>query len=437
MDDQYFHSVTLDESLCKGCTVCIKGCPTEAIRVQKGRAWITAERCIDCGECIRTCPAGAKKAISNPLSMLDDFDFNIAIPAPTLYGQFPSTVSCNRILTALKSIGFDDVFEVAVAAEILSRETRAYLSDHDHDGPLISSSCPVIVRLVETRFPSLIDQLVPMISPMELSARMVRERYADRKDRVGVFFISPCAAKVTDIKTPRGITGSSVDGVIGIKDIFKPLSHGVSHVDEEEDLSRAQALGISWARTDGEGSAVFSENHISVDGIDHVIDVLENIENGHIENVDFVEMMSCPGGCVGGPLTVENPYIARNIITGRERNHQNSASGKSSAPPSPSIEGINLKWTEEIESRATHLLDRDYKKAMKMMEDMELIRQGLPGLDCGSCGAPSCRALAEDIVCGKTTETDCVFMLREKIRELTREMIELESRMPPGLDRSP
>jgi iron only hydrogenase large subunit-like protein len=435
MAEQYFHSVTLDEALCKGCTVCIKGCPTEAIRVQKGRAWITAERCIDCGECIRTCPSGAKKAISDPLAILDDFDFKIAIPAPTLYGQFPAAVSCNRILTALKSMGFDDVFEVAVAAEILSRETRDYLKQKGGGQPLISSSCPVVVRLIETRFSSLLDQLIPMISPMELSARIVKEKYKDRTDRVGVFFISPCAAKVTDVKTPRGIEKSSVDGVIGIKDIYKELSHAVSHVEKEENLNKARAIGISWARTDGEGSAVYSENHISVDGIDHVIDVLENLENGHIENVDFVEMMSCPGGCVGGPLTMENPYIARNIITGRERSHLSPMEHDSSGDYLKNLDEIDLLWTEEVVSRTTHILDPDYKKAMKMMEDMELIRQGLPGLDCGSCGAPSCRALAEDIVRGKTTETDCIFMLRERIRELTREMIELESRMPPGLDR--
>ncbi|MDC7242061.1 MAG: [Fe-Fe] hydrogenase large subunit C-terminal domain-containing protein [Spirochaetales bacterium] len=431
MEQNYFHSVTLDESLCKGCTVCIKGCPTEAIRVQKGRAWITAERCIDCGECIRTCPSGAQKAISDPLSLLDKFDINIAIPAPTLYGQFSSGISCNRILTALKGIGFDDVYEVAAAAEILSRETRNWLKIQKEKKPQISSSCPVVVRLIESRFPSLLDQVVPMISPMELSARIVREKYKNSSARVGVFFISPCAAKVTDIKTPRGIESSSVDAVLGIKDIYKELSQAVGHVETEESLSIANSIGVSWARTDGEGSAVYSENHISVDGIDHVIDVLENLENGHIRNVDFVEMMSCPGGCVGGPLSVENPYIARNIISSRERVLQQAAEEKPVELP----EGICLFWTEELESRTTHRLDPDYRKAMQMMEEMERIQASLPGLDCGACGAPTCKALAEDIVRGKTTETDCVFMLREKIRDLTREMIELESRMPPGLDR--
>jgi iron only hydrogenase large subunit-like protein len=334
----------------------------------------------------------------------------------------------------LKSLGFDDVYEVAAAAEILSHETREFLTQNKGKGTFISSSCPVIVRLVESRFPSLLDQLVPMISPMELSARIVKEREKDRPGKVGVFFISPCAAKVTDVKNPRGITQSSVDGVIGIKDIYKELKLAVSQVEEEEPLNKASALGISWARTDGEGAAVNSENHISVDGIDHVIDVLENLENGHIRDVDFVELMSCPGGCVGGPLTVENPYVARSIVSireGRHREEESLSRAESFHPP----KGVDLLWTEQLKSRATHLLDPDYKTAIKMMEEIEIIRKGLPGLDCGSCGAPSCRALAEDIVLGKTSETDCVFKLREKIRDLTREMIQLESRMPPGLDR--
>ena len=429
----YYHSVTLDEDSCKGCTVCIKGCPTEAIRVQKGHALIIPERCIDCGECIRTCPHNAKKAISDPFSMLKDYDYTVAVPAPTLYGQFKDSFSCNRILTGLKALGFDDVYEVAAAAEIITVKTNEFLKKKKPGVPVISSSCPVVVRLIQSRFPSLVDQLTPIVSPMELSARIVKHREKDRPGKTGVFFISPCAAKVTAVKNPRGFHESAVDGVIGIKDIYKQLNLAVSEIDEEEPLSQAGFIGISWARTDGEGSAVYAENHISVDGINHVIEVLENIENGHIQDIDFVEMMSCPGGCVGGPMTVENPYIAKTRIYNRERRSRETN-------PEPVTnrlmdKEVNYLWDEELEPRSIFQLDQDYRKAIQMMEEMEGIQQGLPGLDCGSCGAPSCRALAEDIVRGRASETDCVFKLREKIRVLTREMIELESHMPPGLDR--
>lgn len=423
---KYFHSVTLEEEKCKGCTICIKGCPTEAIRVKNGKAHIIAERCIDCGECIRTCPSGAKKAVSDPISLLDNYDYNIAIPAPTLYGQFPHTLSCNRILTALKRVGFDDVYEVAAAAEIITRQTKDFLEEHRGEGPFISSSCPVVVRLIETRFPSLLDQVIPIISPMELSARIVRELEKEREGRIGVFFISPCAAKVTDVRTPRGFEDSSVSGVIGIKDLFKDLSQAVGDVEIEEPLNTASSVGISWARTDGEGTAVHDENHIAVDGIRHVIEVLESLENGHIRNVDFVEMMSCPGGCVGGPLVVENPYVARNIVCTRERRHIPEKKAECQVLPP----AVNIFWTRELESRTADLLDPDYRKAMKMMEELEQIQEGLPGLDCGACGAPSCRALAEDIVRGKAAETDCMIKLKEKIRNLTREMVGLEGCLP-------
>ena len=84
----YFHSVTLDESKCRGCTNCIKRCPTEAIRVRDGKAKIIKVRCIDCGECIRVCPYHAKRAVTDSFDELEKYKYNVALPAPALYGQF-------------------------------------------------------------------------------------------------------------------------------------------------------------------------------------------------------------------------------------------------------------------------------------------------------------------------------------------------------------
>ena len=168
-----FHSVRLEEDKCVGCTTCIKKCPTEAIRVRKGRASIIDERCIDCGECIRTCPHGAKKAVSDPLSMISGFRFKVAVPAPSLYSQFAESTSVDRILSGLLALGFDEVFEVAEAAELVTEFTKRLLAEkadrarggtspQSRIAPLISSACPAVVRLVQLRFPSLIPQLVPL-----------------------------------------------------------------------------------------------------------------------------------------------------------------------------------------------------------------------------------------------------------------------------------
>ena len=123
----YFHSVTLDKDLCRGCTNCIKHCPTEAIRVRNGKARIIKERCIDCGECIRVCPYHAKKAVTDPLSRINDFKYKIALPAPSLYVQFKNSPDINKILTGLKVLGFDRVFEVAHAAELVTAATKEFV----------------------------------------------------------------------------------------------------------------------------------------------------------------------------------------------------------------------------------------------------------------------------------------------------------------------
>ena len=151
----YEHSVYLDVEKCNGCTTCLKHCPTEAIRIKDGHAVINEARCIDCGECIRVCQNCAKKAKCSSLSSMDKFKWKIALPAPSLYGQFDNLDDIDYVLDGLLKIGFDDVFEVSAAAELVSAYTRKYLKTDGITKPAISSACPVVVRLIGLRFPSL------------------------------------------------------------------------------------------------------------------------------------------------------------------------------------------------------------------------------------------------------------------------------------------
>jgi iron only hydrogenase large subunit-like protein len=423
------HSVRLDHDKCVGCTTCIKKCPTEAIRVRKGQASIQSEKCIDCGECIRTCPHGAKRAVSDPLSIIDACKVKVAVPAPTLYSQFDEDCSVDRVLSGLLELGFDEVFEVAEAAEIVTLATRELLKRSDLPRPLISSACPAVVRLVQLRFPSLIPHLAPLIPPMEVAARIVKERLHPGEEGVGVFFITPCAGKVTVTRAPLGYARSALDGVIGLRDIYLPLRAAILRAPERS-LARAGRRGLEWARVEGECDAVGERRSVSVDGIGNVIGVLEALENGKLADLVYIEALACPAGCVGGPLTVENPYIAKN----RLRNREESAPPESKGPPRYAPLG-DLGWTEAVKPRSALVLDPDMLRALVMMEEIELRVGELPGLDCGSCGAPTCRALAEDIARGTAVESDCVFKLREKVRALAKELIELEERQPPGLDR--
>ena len=174
----YEHSVLLDENKCTGCTTCLRHCPTEAIRIKDGHAVIDSEKCIDCGACIRYCPHQAKRAVCSKISDMDRFKWKIALPAPTLYGQFDNLDDVDYVLNGLLKIGFDDVYEVAKAAELVSAYTRIYLETDGVRKPAISSACPVIMRLIALRFPSLSEHIVHLLPPMEIAAKHAKGRKA-------------------------------------------------------------------------------------------------------------------------------------------------------------------------------------------------------------------------------------------------------------------
>ncbi|MDQ2085462.1 [Fe-Fe] hydrogenase large subunit C-terminal domain-containing protein [Herbivorax sp. ANBcel31] len=432
---KYFHSVTLDESKCMGCTNCIKRCPTEAIRVRKSKARIINERCIDCGECIKVCPYHAKKAITDSFESINNFKYKVAIPAPSFYGQFKSVKSRNHLLTALKRCGFDHVYEVAKAAEIITLETKRLIEESNHKKPMISSACPAVVRLIQVRFPSLIDNILKLESPMELAAKIVKDEISKSENipfkDIGVFFITPCAAKVTSIKAPYEKEKSHVDGALSIEDIYIKALNNLNDLDESENLEKSGFIGVRWANSGGESIALGTDNFLAVDGIHNVITILEQLEDDKLEDVDFVEALACQGGCLGGPLVVENLYVAKTRI----KKIIDEAKSKGFSANYEEKYDYDLVWKGDFEYRPVMKLDKDFSVAMKMLEELEKINKELPGLDCGACGAPSCRALSEDIVRGSANETDCVFKLREKVRDLTLQMMELGAKMPPVMDK--
>ena len=414
---KYFHSVQLDADRCCGCTNCLKRCPTEAIRVHDGKAKILSERCIDCGECIRICPHHAKKANSSKLDEIKGFDHTVAIPAPALFGQFNNLDSIDIVLTGLKKLGFDDVFEVSRAAELVSEATRKMIKDNKLNKPIISSACPAVVRLIKIRFPELCDNVMPLLAPIEVAARIAKREAVEKtglpKEKIGVFFITPCPAKVTEIHSPNYTEHSECDGAIAVSKIYPELTQVMDHLTEVEALGQSGLMGIGWATSGGEAAAMLGDKYLAADGIENVIRVLEELEDEHIRGVDFIELNACSGGCVGGVLNVENPYVAQARIQNLRKflpvslNHLEDG------------ELEDMLWENELAYDADIFrLDKDISKAMEMMSRMEDIYEGLPHLDCGSCGAPTCRALAEDIVRGKAKETDCIFKLRAKIQNV-------------------
>ncbi len=431
MSEKFFHSVTLDADKCQGCTHCIKRCPTEAIRVRDGKAYIISDRCIDCGECIRVCPHHAKKPEYDSLDVLESKKYKVALPAPALYGQFNHLDDVDIILSGLLKMGFDDVFEVSRAAEIISDATRRLMEQGKLKKPVISSACPTVVRLIRVRFPELLDNLLQLSAPIELAAKMAREEAVQKTglkpEDIGIIFISPCPAKVTAVKMPFGVYKSEVDAVVAIKDVYTHLLPYMKEVAESpEALSTSGRMGISWASSGGEASAMLNENYLAADGIENVIAVLEALEDEKFSDLDFIELNSCPAGCVGGVLTVENPYVARTRLK-RLRKYLPVSCNRLTDDVAGKIE-----WERKIEYAPVMELASNVTDALHMLNELERIAATFPGIDCGSCGAPTCRALAEDIVRGKATDSLCIYRLRERMQTLTDELSQLEERLEPN-----
>lgn len=420
----FLHSVALRQDLCTGCTNCIKRCPTEAIRVRDGRAVITTDRCIDCGECIRVCPQKAKRALYDSLSDLENYQYCIALPAPSLYGQFNNLDDVDLILTGLIEMGFDEVYEVSRAAEIISERTRRYIAGHPADHPMISTACPAVVRLIAARFPYLKEYLLPLIPPVELAARMARKaakkKHPELTDRdIGVFFISPCPAKVSYVHNPIGVPRSAISGALSMSEVYFKLSAAMKNVRYSKPLSRSGVIGISWASSGGEAAALLNEKYLAADGIENVIRVLDEIENENFAGLDFIELNACPGGCIGGTLTVENPYIAKARL---QKLRKFLPLTQNRLDPNAPVDPT-LYWDCDPESNTAMMLSDDRFEALKMKTEMEQRKRALPGLDCGACGSPSCEAFAEDVVRGLAGENDCPLLLREKLKKAEKDSL--------------
>ncbi len=419
--DTYKHSVSLDESKCKGCTTCLKRCPTEAIRIRDGRAVISSVRCIDCGECIRVCPHKAKKAIHDAFSCLENYKYTVALPAPSLYGQFDNLDNIGYILAGLKTIGFDDVFEVARAAEIVSAYTRLYLNRKNIEKPVISSACPVISRLISTNYPFLCDHVIPLLPPVDIAAALARKKaLAEHPDLVsediGIFFISPCPGKVSYVKNGFAGEKNNIDHVISVRDAYFKLLDAMKNAPEPETGTESGLVGIGWASTGGESAAIFNERYLAADGIENCIRVLEQIDNGDIHNLDYVELNACSGGCVGGAMTVANPYIAQARLQNLKRYLPVSPNR-----PSDLTIPADYMMDSSLAYQPSARLSDDRAQAMQMMRDIEEICRELPGTDCGSCGAPTCTAFAEDIIKGETSVDECTVIMRELFHRYLRE----------------
>ena len=351
---------------------------------------------------------------------LQNYQYTVAVPDPVLYGQFHNLDSPDLILASLLELGFDSVYEAAAGAELLTGYLTSRPEDPDRPVPEISSVCPAVVRLIRIRFPSLLGNICPLLLPTELAAILAREKAVRETglspQEIGVFSIVPCSSLVTAASSPDGQIAPVLDGAFAIRDVYKALLSPMKELAGKPlpDLSLAGRAGAGWAFSGGESYAHRAERYVAVDGIDNVIRMLEEIEDGRLPEADFIELRACTQGCLGGCFCVENPFIARMRM---KRLMGELPEARSVYRPGSRVDDL-IASTQKPEYYPTFQLDPDRRVAMEKMRRIQALEEQLPGLRCGSCGAPSCRAFAEDVVMGRASEDDCIFKVRERMQNV-------------------
>ena len=393
------HTVSLDPDKCKGCLTCMRRCPTEAIRVRNGKAMVIYERCISCGECVRLCPHNAKKVQYDEFSIINNYKYKVALVPPTLYTQFNNLKDVNYVLTGLLELGFDDVMEVAQSAEYITETTKKELRK-SKKSPLISTACPAVLDLILVRYHNLVDNLLKVLAPVDVTAKLAREKAEQisgyNKEDIGIFFISPCPAKIYALKTGIGVKKPLVDGVLSVSEVYFKLLDTMSNIVVPKPLSKIGPRGLQWASSGGESAGVKREKYLACDGMENVVNVLNQLEDGKLTDIEFIELNACVGGCIGGVLNVENPFVARARLQNLKNNLPPNINHLSDIDKDDSY----YLWQVNPDLQDAYKLADDRMEAMEMLTEIEKIYKNLPQIDCGKCGSPSCRAFAEDKVKG-------------------------------------
>ncbi len=406
----YNRALEISTDICIGCSHCIKVCPTEALRVFGGKAGIHADWCIDCGECYRVCPTRAIGVMDDDFKDIFNHRHRVLLVPSVFFAQFDASVSRQRIFDIIGELGFTEVCTVEQSVDTLVDEINSYIEDADK--PVISSFCPAIVRLIQVRFPSLVDNIMKLLPPIEITAQFYKKRFERegvQSSDFGIFYLTPCIGKIAAVKSPVGGYQSPITGVINMDFFFNKVYLAYRQKIEitksiiiNDQLS---SKGVLYPTTGGESINIKGRS-LAVDGMKNAIDFLEALENEEIKNLDFLEIRACDESCAGGILSHRNRFLTAESL-------------RVFAAKVPKEHNLILDYKkycsavvhmDRIEPRSMVKYDRDIEVALKKMESARRLKELFPGIDCGACGAPSCEALAEDVVKGQADINSCIFL---------------------------
>jgi len=394
--------LTLKKSNCKNCYKCIRHCPVKSIRFSGNQAHIIGNECILCGQCFVVCPQNAKEIVDGTEKarvLLQSGEPVYVSLAPSFIANYEG-VGIESMRRALKKLGFFEVEETAIGATIVKKEYERMLREENRD-VIISSCCHSINLLIQKYFPSCIEYLADVMSPMQAHCADIKRRHPGAK----TVFIGPCVAKKDEAEYYEGL----VDAVLTFEELTKWLKSEGIQLDTEldsNDESRARFFpttgGVLKTMSKREAPEY---TYIALDGVENCIAALRDLQDGKIHKC-FIEMSACIGSCIGGPIMEKYEKFSpiRDYITISD--YAGAQDFKVEQPDSMSLKKHFTMIQHKLAQPSEHEIMTELRKMGKFKASDEL--------NCGSCGYNTCREKAIAIIQGKAESSMCLPFLKDK-----------------------
>ena len=362
-------AVTVKPDKCIRCLQCLHTCPTQAIRLRPSGPEIARHLCVECTACITVCPEG-----------VFDMDCGEEVPAPqessilvvpdALLGQCGSRVPSATIIDALSGAGWTRVLFAGIAEKALEDAIVTYAREKAPDVFLLAPVCPAVVNLIRLQYPSLIGHVAPYLTSFEI----LREHLSE----VHAVFTPSCPAQSALV---HDIGGSGQVSRVHPREVWEGVYSLVKQKQSGPETCEQESPFLATV----------------ISGMEHVCRFLEKAERGLMEDCGLVALYACYQGCFGSPFWDTPPAVAR-------------LRAVPSGPADGPVRIHALQRLKPLEPRAGARLDPDMSTAIKKLAQINQISKQLPGRNCGICGAPSCLALAEDVVMDRATLASCIFV---------------------------
>ena len=403
--------LTLKKSNCKNCYKCIRHCPVKAIRFSGNQAHIIGDECILCGHCFVVCPQNAKEVVDSTEKvrvLLQSGDPVVVSLAPSFIANYEG-VGIESMRRALKRLGFFDVEETAIGATIVKTEYERMLAEEERD-IIITSCCHSVNLLIQKYFPSCLEYLADVMSPMQAHCSDIKKRIPGAR----TVFIGPCVAKKDEAEQSADI----VDAVLTFEELTSWMKAEGIEPEQERDVtaeSRARFFPTTGGVLKTMAKNAPGYTYIALDGVENCISALRDIENGKIHKC-FIEMSACVGSCIGGPVMEKYHSVSpiKDFIAVAD--YAGDRDFKVVQPAAAEIK----KHFAAVEHTLMAPSENEIMAALRQMGKFKPDDE----LNCGSCGYNSCREKAIAIIQGKAESSMCLPFLKEKAESFSNTIVE-------------